>query len=143
MGPDDRVEDLVIKAGGFTPDSDPSRLNLAVKLHDEMQVVVPARSPSGTASPSGGITLAPDSVANQATTTKGKGATPTPTPGKMNINTASADELENLPGIGEVLAQRIVEYRTKNGPFKMLIDLKKVQGVTNATLDKVKDLIIF
>ncbi|HEY0076826.1 MAG TPA: helix-hairpin-helix domain-containing protein [Abditibacteriaceae bacterium] len=68
-------------------------------------------------------------------------ATPT-TPavsGKININTASAKELEKLPGIGKAIAERIVEYRQANGAFKSVDDLNKVKGIGKATLDKLRD----
>lgn len=142
MRPTDRIEDVITQAGGFTAEADQSRLNLAQRLQDEMQIVVPVRPTPGATPPPGGVSL-PSDTANQGTPAKGKGATPTRTPGKMNINTASAADLESLPGIGEILAQRIVEYRTKNGPFKVLNDLKKVQGVNNSTLEKIKDQVIF
>lgn len=137
----DRIEDAINLAGGFTGDADKTRLDLAQRVKDEMHIVVPAKVAPGTPSPPGGITLPAGTMAQ---TSPGKAAAnPTRTPGKINLNTASAADLESLPGIGEVLAQRIVEYRTKNGPFKVLDDLKKVQGVNKATLDKIKDLVTF
>jgi competence protein ComEA len=144
----DRLEDLVNQAGGYTDQADQSVLDLAQRVKDEMHVVVPARpTPGATASaPAGGVTL-PAGVSGQSNNSSaGKtkaAATPTRTPGKINVNLASAAELESLPGIGEVLAQRIIDYRTKNGPFKALEDLRKVQGITNATLEKIKDLVVF
>ncbi|MCH8062694.1 MAG: ComEA family DNA-binding protein [Chloroflexi bacterium] len=71
-------------------------------------------------------------------------ATPTPTavePHSININLASAVELEMLPGIGEVKARAIVEYRVLNGPFSSVEELLEVKGIGPATLDKVRDLI--
>jgi competence protein ComEA len=56
----------------------------------------------------------------------------------VNINTATKEELDSLPGIGPVKAQAIVDYRTKNGPFKSIDDLKKVSGIGEATFDKIK-----
>jgi len=60
---------------------------------------------------------------------------------KIDINRAEPWLLEALPGIGEVLAQRIVDYRSQNGPFKRIEDLLKVSGIGEATLDKIKDYI--
>ena len=61
--------------------------------------------------------------------------------GKVNINTASADELTALPGIGPSYAQRIVEHREKNGPFKRIEDLLAVRGIGDKTFEKIKDRI--
>jgi competence protein ComEA len=64
-----------------------------------------------------------------------------PEPGRININTASAEELDTLPGIGPVLAQRIIDYRNKEGPFQRVEDLAKVSGIGYRTLEKLRDLI--
>jgi competence protein ComEA len=62
-------------------------------------------------------------------------------PPKININTASAAELQELPRIGESIAQRIVDYRTKNGNFKRIEDLMKVRGIGERVFLQLKDLI--
>ena len=67
------------------------------------------------------------------------GATPTATEGKLNLNTASAEELTALPGIGPSYAQRIVEHREKNGPFKKVEDLLNVRGIGEKTFEKIRD----
>lgn len=61
---------------------------------------------------------------------------------KVNINSASVKELKTLPGIGKVTAERIVDYRTANGPFAAVEDLLKVKGVGKATLQKFSDMIV-
>jgi len=61
---------------------------------------------------------------------------------KININTASAKELEELPGIGPVLAEKIVSYREANGPFKSIDELKKVSGIGEKRFQAIKDLIV-
>jgi competence protein ComEA len=63
--------------------------------------------------------------------------------GKINVNTASAKELDLLPGIGEVLSARIVEYRAKIGPYRSVEDLRKIPGITGSVIEKIKDLITF
>ena len=60
----------------------------------------------------------------------------------VNINTAGADELESLPGIGPVLAQRIVDYRTEHGPFRSAEELTQVEGIGRATVESIQDHII-
>ena len=61
--------------------------------------------------------------------------------GKININTASASELESLPRIGPKVAERIIEYRTQNGNFKRIEDIMKVRGIGEKVFDEIKDLI--
>jgi competence protein ComEA len=60
---------------------------------------------------------------------------------RININTATADELEALPGIGEVIARRIIAYREQNGPFRSVDDLIHVQGISDQTIDEIRDLV--
>ena len=66
-------------------------------------------------------------------------AAPPETGARVNINTAGVDELVTLPGIGKAYAQRIIEYREKNGPFKRVDDLLNVRGIGEKTLTKLKD----
>jgi competence protein ComEA len=61
--------------------------------------------------------------------------------GLVNVNTATATELEELPGIGEVIAQAIVDYRTENGPFASVDQLLDVSGIGDATLEDIRDLV--
>ena len=118
----DRVEDAIQAAGGALSGADLSGLNLAQRLRDEGYIVVtmPGVAPGPDATP----------------TTPGISST-----GKVNINTASAKALEALPGIGATYAQRIVEYRTKNGAFQRPQDLMDDKIIPSATYDKIKDLI--
>jgi competence protein ComEA len=67
------------------------------------------------------------------------GAAPAESGAKVNINTAGIDELVTLPGIGRAYAQRIIEYRDKNGPFKRVEDLLNVRGIGEKTFAKIKD----
>ncbi len=60
----------------------------------------------------------------------------------LNINSASVEQLAQLKGIGEIIAARIVEYRTKNGPFKTPEDIMKVKGIGQKTFERIKDLIV-
>ena len=115
----DRVIDAIERAGGALPRAELSLLNLAAALVDGTQILVPKAGPA-----------APRVV---------PGAAPGSTGGLINVNTASATELESLSGIGEVLAATIIEYRTQNGPFASVEDLMDVSGIGPATLEEIRD----
>jgi len=127
---DSRVEQAVAAAGGTTADADLVRVNLAARVHDEQQVYVPYQGEVATP-------ILPTTM--PGTSNAGLLALPGQ---KININTASATELETLPGIGPVLAQRIVEYRQTNGPFSRPEDIKKVKGIGDGIFADIKDWII-
>ena len=80
-------------------------------------------------------------LASEETIPSESTSTGTPSEGKININTASAALLDTLPGVGPVLAQRIVDYRESVAPFRQISDLTNVEGIGNATLLKFEDLI--
>ncbi len=115
----DRVIDAIQAAGGARSGAALDSLNLAAPLSDGSQVLVP-RSAAGGASPG-----SPPATGVAS--------------GKVNINTASATELEALPGIGEVLAQRIVDYLTQNGPFTSVDQLLDVSGIGDSILAEIRD----
>jgi competence protein ComEA len=115
----ERVVDAIERAGGPRPKADLSLLNLAAPLVDGTQILVPKIGPAVTGVPG---ETAPGSSS-----------------GLINVNTASATELEALSGIGEVLAATIVEYRTQNGPFASVDDLLDVSGIGPATLEEIRD----
>ncbi len=124
-----RVQDALKRAGGTLPNAETRTFNLARKLNDGEQIYVPTFAEA---------TLVP-------TATPGKGTrvpTPTKTPmGKININTATVEELDVLPGIGPAIALRIVDYRTQKGPFKKIEDIKDVRGIGDAIFADIKDSI--
>lgn len=115
------VKDAITAAGGATAEADLDRINLAADLADQMQVYVPHQ---GEAAP-------PSS----------NGSAPGAAGGKININTASAEELDKLPGIGPSLAKAIIDYRVKNGPFKTIEEINDVKGIGDALFAKIKDQI--
>jgi competence protein ComEA len=120
-----RVIDGIQAAGGPAPGADTGSINLARPLADGERVYIPRRGEqpppeAGGGGPSGG-----------------SGSSD----GKVNINTASESELEDLPGIGPTLAKRIVEYRTQHGPFHDVKDLLKVEGIGQKKFDSLKDYV--
>ena len=118
-----RVADVLTLAGGPLPGVDLTTLNLARQVTDGEQIIVgrPA-GPSATAPPG----TNPSSAPTQAT------AAP------VNLNTATLDQLDALPGVGPVLAQRILDYRTQTGPFTTIDQLQEVPGVGPKKFDSLK-----
>jgi competence protein ComEA len=109
-----RVIDAIRAAGGATAGADLSRLNLAAKLSDGARVAVPR---VGENPPAGG-SAAP-----------------------VDVNTATVDQLEALPGIGPTLAGAIVQERERNGPFHSVADLTRVPGIGDGRLAQLRDLV--
>ncbi|MDH6364023.1 competence protein ComEA [Enterococcus sp. PF1-24] len=123
-----RLIDGIMAAGGFTSEADQNLLNFALKLSDQ-QVIYVAKV---------GEEVAAEVSNNQLTPSiAGSGEKD----GKININTASAVELQTLSGIGEKKAQDIINYREANGSFKDISDLTKISGIGEKTLEKIKDSI--
>jgi competence protein ComEA len=128
LPPGSIVKDAVQAAGGPADDADLERINLALALYDQQQVYVPHAGESTPAAP------LPGSVPPPA------GDVPA-SPGQVNLNTATVEQLDTLPGIGPVIAQRIVDHRTANGPFAAPQDIVNVKGIGQATYEKLQDLI--
>jgi competence protein ComEA len=118
-----RVVDAVDAAGGFATDADPSRVNLAAKVADGQRVYVPR---IGEATPVDAALSGPNST--------------TPT-GPVDLNTASIDELDRLPGIGPATAAAIVEHRSRNGAFHSVDELRDVPGIGEAKLAQLRPLV--
>jgi competence protein ComEA len=110
-----RVADAVAEAGGFLPGARADLINLAATLADGQQIIVPG--PDGDLPAVAGET--PD--------------------GKIHLNLATAAELDALPGVGPVIAERIVSYREENGPFQSVEDLLDVPGIGEAKLADLRD----
>jgi competence protein ComEA len=130
-----RANDAVELAGGLTDDSAANYVNLAAPLQDGQHVHIPSQAEvesgeaariaaEGTAAGATGATGATSATGSDAT-----GASAALGEQKVNINTAGSAELESLPGIGTATAQRIIDYREKNGGFKSVEDLKNVSGI--------------
>ncbi len=121
-----RLIDAINLAGGLKKEADLDRINLAKKLVDEEKIYVPKV----------GEELNDDIIDSQVTIVS---SSPN-TNGKININKCSQKELESLPGIGEVLALRVIEYRNSN-VFKIIDDIKQVSGIGDKKYEAIKDLI--
>ena len=116
LSPASRVSDAVNSCGGVLPNADMEKINMAQPIKDGMQITVPDKG-------------------------QGTGHNPTDSPvsagDKVNINQAGVDELTKIPGVGKATAQRIIDYRTKNGPFTELEDLMKIKGIGKAKFEKL------
>lgn len=123
-----RVNDAVIAAGGLAGDADTSALNLAAVLSDGEKIHVPRQGEAVAAGQtSSGAASGPDVGGSSS--------------GVININTATAEELDSLPGIGPSTAAAIVEDRERNGPFASPEDLMRVSGIGEGKFSKLKDQI--
>jgi competence protein ComEA len=118
-----RVADLLRAAGGPAADADAQALALAAPLTDGERVYVP-RAGEAVASP-GSVRSVPSTVAL-----------------KVNLNTATAEQLDALPGVGPATAAAIIDYRTRHGPFDSVDDLLDVRGIGPAKLDGFRDLVV-
>lgn len=127
--------DAIQKAGGLTGKADAERVNLAGRLSDGQQLYVPAKGQSVLPAAQGS-----SSKSNRAdTNSRASSNTASDESGQMvNINTAELAELDKLPGIGPVLAQRIIDYRTQNGNFGSVDDLLEVKGIGPVKLEKMR-----
>ena len=138
-----KVSDAVEAANGFTSDADVSSVDLSRFLTDGERVVIPSNgSGQGNANGSGSsdvIRSDPGSVLveNPFPNRSGDAATS----GKININTASSNELQTLPGIGEELASRILQYRRTHTAFDSIEDIMLVEGIGEGKFEDIRDLI--
>ena len=121
----DRVKDAIDAAGGLTAEADSQKVNLAQRVEDQMVIVVPKVGEEGAAAIPAGAT------SKEATKE-----------GKVNINTATVEELKTLKGVGEKKAEAIIEYRKKNGSFKTKEDLMKVRGIGKKLFDSFQERIV-
>jgi competence protein ComEA len=126
LGQGARVADAVARAGGATRKADLSLVNLAALVSDGEQVVVPRR---------GAGVAAAGAAAGAAS-----GASGIPR-GPVHLNSATVDQLDALPGVGPVTAQKIVDYRQKHGAFTSVDELDAVSGIGPARLDQLRDLV--
>ncbi|MHB8060260.1 MAG: helix-hairpin-helix domain-containing protein [Gaiellaceae bacterium] len=119
-----RVNDALLEAGGATGKADLTLINRAATLTDGQQVLVPEKISAANAA------AAPSGSAPSA------GAAP------IHLNSATAEQLDELPGVGPATAARIIEYRTANGSFKTVDELDSVSGIGPAKLAELRDLVV-
>jgi competence protein ComEA len=119
-----RVSDAVARAGGATRHADLAQVNLAAPVADGEQIVVPRRQVRADGSP--GV---------------GAAAGPSASTGPVHLNTATAEQLDALPGIGPATAQKILDYRQAHGAFTSVDELDAVPGIGPAKLDELKGLV--
>lgn len=123
-----RIIDAIEQAGGVNNNADLSNVNLAYILSDGQKINIPNKNEKeqkDIITQSAGVEI--DSKNNKT---------------MININTATIEELQKLPGVGEAMAKKIITYRTQNGKFKNIEDIKNVSGIGEAKFNNIKDFII-
>lgn len=131
-----RVVEAIERAGGLLPEANPASVNLAAPLVDGQQIVVGTEAlPAGEIA--GGSGGADGSGADSADSGAAGASEPS---GQININTATATQLEELPGIGPATATKIIDFREKNGPFASIDALEEVPGIGPAKVEALRDV---
>lgn len=138
-----RIIDAINAAGGKTEDADLSKINLAYIIEDGIQIYVPSITETTSLSEESEkeikyITDGPgeDVIVTEEAQKQGEEKQV-----KVNINTANIEKLQTLPGIGESIAQKIIDYRNENGKFKAIEELKNVSGIGESKYNNIKDKI--
>lgn len=121
-----RVADALEAVGGALPGTDITRINLARKLVDGEQLYVAVPVPPGVE--------VPDDPS-------GRDAEPGERGSKVDLNAATEEDLDELPGVGEVTAERIVRWRTDNGPFESVEQLREVDGIGETRFSRLRDMV--
>jgi competence protein ComEA len=132
-----RVADAVERAGGASRRADLGGVNLAAKLEDGRQIVVPVRARAGAQAPASGV-AAPGGGAGGATASGGATAAGPPA-APVNLNTATPEQLDTLPGVGPATVQKILEYREQHGGFGSVEELGQVSGIGEKRLAALRD----
>ena len=133
----ERVVDAVKRAGGASPDADMEQINLAEALTDAMKVTVPRKGQVLAVVSSELSDPGPPSGRHRRHSHGGSSRHKLATGQSLDVNTASAEELVQLPGVGPSLAQRIVDYRQQNGPFQTVDDLQNVPGIGPSKFERL------
>lgn len=130
-----RVQDAIDAAGGLLSSANVDSINLAALLEDGQQLNIPYKAgevPAESFSTEEELVLPTEESSENSEVENTE---------LININTASLEELDSLPGIGPTIAQRIIDYRNENGPFNTIEDIQNVSGVGPSTFEEIQDLI--
>lgn len=133
LPPGSLVEAAIEAAGGFAAGADTAVVNLAQPLSDGVQVYVPSEEENV---PAPLAVVSKPNTSSATTSTESSAAV-----GLININTATIEELDSLPGVGPSTAQKIIEYRESNGSFAAIENIMDVTGIGEAKFEKIKDQI--
>ena len=126
---EERVYDVLKRAGGLLEEADSDRINFSAKIEDQQVLYIPAVGEE-----------LPEHL-DQLASSEGKQSTADSEPSKININTASPPELQQIPGIGSVKAQEIIRLREENGSFQKVEDLQEISGIGEKTVEKLKNFV--
>lgn len=126
-----RIEDAINIAGGITEEANLDNVNLAYIIEDGQKIYIPNKSETESE------IISTENGGNVIFESYGKASS-----GKININTANIQTLCEIPGVGEALAQRIIDYREQNGKFKTIEDLKNVSGIGDKKLESIVNYVI-
>ena len=129
-----RVQEVIKKAGGFTEEADETKINLAQKITDQMQMIVPNLH----SKQEGGVTEGNSEKGNSSNTTLSNLKQ-----GTVNINTATLEELQTIKGIGKKKAEAILQYRKEHGAFRTKEDLLQVKGIGKKALEAIESQVTF
>jgi len=128
-----RVFDAIAQAGGPTSEANIDAVNLAAKAIDGTQIIVPTL---------GGSTAMNGSLGGTGIAASGARRSSKVPPSIMDLNSASTDQLQTLPGVGKSMAQRVVDFRSTHGPFRVVDDLLAVQGFGKKRLEQVRPWLV-
>ena len=129
-----RMQEVIKKAGGFTEEADETKINLAQKISDQMQIIVPNLH----SKQEGGVTEGNSEKGNLSNTTLSNSKQ-----GTVNINTATLEELQTIKGIGKKKAEAILQYRKEHGAFRTKEDLLQVKGIGKKALEAIESQVNF
>ena len=129
-----RVADAIEAAGGVTEDAYMRDINLASLLEDGMKVYIPTKEEVMQKEENSDYIIGSNNIIGNNNVESKKS-------GKVNINTATKEELDTLPGVGELTANKIISYREENGKFKSIEEIKEVSGIGDSKFEQIKDLI--